>query len=95
MLNSLFFKPKKLEKDFNKAKIECYNFLKKLKFSSKNNSKNVIEGIVTTKSIMDISQSQNVELPLAASVFEILFNNMSPLEGVKSLMKREQTSEIY
>ena len=60
-----------------------------------NNSKNVIEGIVTTKSIMDISQSQKVELPLAASVFEILFNNMSPLEGVKSLMKREQTSEIY
>ena len=59
------------------------------------NSKNVIEGIVTTKSIMDISQSQNVELPLAASVFEILFNNMSPLEGVKSLMEREQTSEIY
>tara|TARA_Y100000996_G_scaffold42369_1_gene29361 strand:+ start:13028 stop:14032 length:1005 start_codon:yes stop_codon:yes gene_type:complete len=58
-------------------------------------SKNVIEGIITTKSIMDISSSQNVELPLAKSVFDVLFNDLSPLEGVKNLMKREQTSEIY
>ena len=56
-------------------------------------SKNVIEGIITTKSIMNISSSQNVELPLAKSVFDVLFNDLSPLEGVKNLMKREQTSE--
>ena len=45
MLNSLFFKPKKLEKDFNNAKIECYSYLKNLKFNSKNNSKNAIKYI--------------------------------------------------
>ena len=58
-------------------------------------SNNIIEGISTTKSIMNISKLQNVELPLAKSVFDVLFNDLTPLEGVKNLMERDQTSETH
>ena len=56
-------------------------------------SKNVIEGINTSKSVMHLAKSQNVDLPLAKSVFDILFNDLTPLKGVKNLMERQQTSE--
>ena len=56
-------------------------------------SKNVIEGINTSKSIIHLAKSQNVELPLAKSVFDILFNDLTPLKGVENLMERDQTSE--
>ena len=53
----------------------------------------VTEGIGTTKATIEIAERINVEMPLAKSVYNVLFNNVAALEAVRDFMVRAPRSE--
>lgn len=58
------------------------------------NSIKVCEGVFTVKVLQEYSKKLNVELPISAEVYKVLYENKSPIEGVQSLMKRTLKSEF-
>ena len=58
-----------------------------------NNMTNVAEGINTTKAIYAISQEKNIEMPITSMVYQIIFENLSPMDAFSALMDRELTAE--
>lgn len=54
----------------------------------------VVEGIKTTKAAYYLSDQLNIEMPITHEIYEILFNEKSPMEGVSNLMERVQTNEM-
>ena len=58
-----------------------------------NNMTNVAEGINTTKAIYSISLSKNIEMPITSMVYQIIFENLSPMDAFSALMDRELTAE--
>lgn len=53
----------------------------------------VIEGFFTAKSVRERSRAMNVELPIADSVFDILYEGKPPQQAVRDLMTRRQRPE--
>ncbi len=53
----------------------------------------IAEGIKTTQSAYQLSKKMNVEMPITNEIYNILFNNFSPQEGLKKLMNRSAKSE--
>lgn len=47
-----------------------------------------VEGLRTTKSVFKLSQKKGVEMPITNKVYQVLFKNLSPREGVYQLMGR-------
>ena len=58
-------------------------------------SKMVAEGYYNTKAIKKISEKQNLELPIANEVYEIIYNFKNPIESLKDLMSRSLKEEFY
>lgn len=56
-------------------------------------SRHVVEGVATTRSVMDLAQRYRVEMPITAAVFEILFEGLDPLKAIGNLMSREPKGE--
>ena len=54
---------------------------------------NVVEGIQTTRAAVELGEEYGVELPITEAIYKILFEDMSPLEGIQELMNRRPTSE--
>lgn len=48
----------------------------------------VIEGIPTTRAVLELARKKGVEMPITRAVFEVLFANKPPLEAVSDLMNR-------
>ena len=44
-------------------------------------------------SLLKVLKKYNIEMPIANSVYGILFENKNPLEAVKELMTRDLTAE--
>jgi len=59
------------------------------------NMKMVAEGIKTTKSAYDIAKKNRVETPIIEQVYEIVYNNKSPVEGLNDLMTRTPKEEHW
>lgn len=57
-------------------------------------TKMVIEGVTTTKAAYQLAQQLQVELPITSVVNQILFERLSPKEGVNLLMTRIHTHEM-
>jgi glycerol-3-phosphate dehydrogenase (NAD(P)+) len=57
-------------------------------------TKMVIEGVTTTKAAYQLAQQLKVELPITSIVYQILFEGLSPKEGVSLLMTRIHTHEM-
>ncbi len=55
----------------------------------------VAEGVNTTKAAYKLSQQLNIEMPITAEIYNILFNRKDALESVKSLMQRPPKPEIW
>lgn len=55
--------------------------------------KMVVEGIKSCKSVYELSKQYNVEMPIVDAAYNVLYNNMSPKDAVKSLMTREKKEE--
>jgi len=53
----------------------------------------IAEGVNTTKSAYQLSHEMNVEMPITDHIHQILFEGLSPQEGVITLMTRSPKSE--
>lgn len=53
----------------------------------------VVEGVATTKSVMELAQRYKVEMPIASAVHAVLYEGMDPIEGIAQLMSREPKAE--
>lgn len=53
----------------------------------------VAEGVETCRIVKKIAEEQNISMPIAFTVYELLFNGMSPKDGITELMTRERKKE--
>ena len=53
----------------------------------------VVEGVPTTKSVMELARSQGVDMPITAAVHAILFEGKPPREAIRDLMARKLKAE--
>lgn len=53
----------------------------------------VVEGVATTRSVMDLARKYRVEMPITAQVHAVLFEGLDPIDAIGRLMSRELTSE--
>ena len=53
----------------------------------------VVEGVATSRSIRSLAKKHDVEMPIAETVYDVLFNGLDPLQGVSQLMQRESGRE--
>ncbi|MBX3364076.1 MAG: NAD(P)-dependent glycerol-3-phosphate dehydrogenase [Phycisphaeraceae bacterium] len=56
-------------------------------------SRHVVEGVWTTKSVMDLAARHIVEMPITEAVHAVLFEGLDPLEAISRLMARELKGE--
>lgn len=54
----------------------------------------VAEGIKTTKSVYDWAVKNNVDMPITAAVYRVLFENVDPKDALNTLMTRDPKDEI-
>lgn len=57
----------------------------------------VVEGVITTKSVYELSKKINIEMPITNELYKILYENKPPKDAVLNLMlrdKRHETEEI-
>jgi len=57
-------------------------------------TKMVVEGVSTTKAVYQIAKEVNVEMPITFITYQILFEGLSPHQGVSQLMERTKTHEM-
>ncbi len=55
----------------------------------------VAEGVKTTLSAYELSQDHNVVMPITEQIYQILFNNKSPQQGMIDLMTRASKVEDW
>ncbi len=53
----------------------------------------IAEGIKTTKSAYQLSHKMDIEMPITDHIYQVLFQDLSPHEGVTQLMTRSPRSE--
>jgi glycerol-3-phosphate dehydrogenase (NAD(P)+) len=53
----------------------------------------VVEGVATTKAVMELAKKYKVEMPITQAVFSALYEGMDPIEGIGRLMSREMKAE--
>lgn len=54
----------------------------------------VVEGFTTTKSAFELGKKHDVDMPITAEMYEILYNGKEPKEAVRALMRRSPKDEI-
>jgi glycerol-3-phosphate dehydrogenase (NAD(P)+) len=54
----------------------------------------VVEGVRTTKAAYQLAKQQDVEMPITNVLYDILFNDKEPKQGVDELMGRSKTHEV-
>lgn len=55
--------------------------------------KSVVEGVPTTKSIVELAGRLHVDMPISRAVHGIIFGGLSPAEAIQGLMQREPKAE--
>lgn len=53
----------------------------------------VIEGVDNIEVAYELSKKYNVDMPIVHAVYNMLYNGLSPKEGVTMLMTREKKAE--
>ncbi len=53
----------------------------------------VVEGVATTKGVMELAKKYRVEMPIVAAVHAVLFEQVDPIDAIGLLMRREQKAE--
>ncbi len=56
-------------------------------------SPHVVEGVETTRAVLELAKKYRVEMPIVASVHAVLFEGMDPIDAIGQLMSREQKAE--
>jgi glycerol-3-phosphate dehydrogenase (NAD(P)+) len=55
--------------------------------------KMIAEGVNTTKSVASLAEREGVDLPISLAMYDVLYNNLSPVDAVRRLMTRELKHE--
>jgi glycerol-3-phosphate dehydrogenase (NAD(P)+) len=55
----------------------------------------VAEGVTTCRSVFDLSQARNIDMPISGEVYRVLFQGKSPGAATNSLMLRPLRSEVH
>ena len=53
----------------------------------------IAEGVETSRSIYELSQTNNIEMPICDQVYKVLFTGTSPRDAILELMGRELVNE--
>ncbi|MEM9066485.1 MAG: NAD(P)H-dependent glycerol-3-phosphate dehydrogenase [Planctomycetota bacterium] len=53
----------------------------------------VVEGVETTRAVVDLAQTAGVDMPITHAVHDVLFEGLDPIEAISSLMSRELRAE--
>lgn len=53
----------------------------------------VVEGVETTRGVLELARKYRVELPIVAAVHAVLFEGTDPIDAISRLMSREQKAE--
>jgi glycerol-3-phosphate dehydrogenase (NAD(P)+) len=53
----------------------------------------VVEGVETTRGVLELARKYRVELPIVAAVHAVLFESTDPIDAISQLMTREQKAE--
>lgn len=53
----------------------------------------VVEGVATTRSVMDLARKYRVEMPITSAVHAVLFEGVDPIQAIGRLMSRELKQE--
>ena len=56
--------------------------------------KMVAEGIKTTKSVYDWANRNNVDMPITAAIYRVLFEDQDPKDALNALMTRDPKDEV-
>jgi glycerol-3-phosphate dehydrogenase (NAD(P)+) len=56
-------------------------------------SRSVVEGVATTRSVMDLARKYRVEMPITEAVHAVLFGGVDPIQAIGRLMSRELKQE--
>ena len=51
------------------------------------------EGVITTKTVHNLAEKLDIEMPITEAVYNVLYQGLSPAEGVKQLLARQLKSE--
>lgn len=51
------------------------------------------EGVATTRELYQLARKSNVEMPITAQVYRVLYENLPPQNAVEALLKREPRQE--
>lgn len=60
---------------------------------ARNQIRMVIEGVDNIEVAYELAKKYNVDMPIVNAVYDMLYNNLSPKEGVTMLMTRDKKSE--
>lgn len=55
----------------------------------------VVEGIKACKAFYQLKEREEISMPITDVLYNVLFNNMNPINGVADLMLRDKKSETY
>ncbi len=53
----------------------------------------VVEGVPTTRSVMQIAADKRIDMPITAAVHAVLFEGLDPIDGISQLMTRAPKAE--
>ncbi len=53
----------------------------------------VVEGVPTTRSVVQLAKKYQVEMPITQAIYAVLFEGLDPLEGISRLMSRDLKAE--
>lgn len=53
----------------------------------------VVEGVATTRAVMELAGKHNVEMPICEAVHAVLFDGLDPVDAIGLLMSRPQKQE--
>jgi len=56
-------------------------------------SRFVVEGVATTRSVMDLARKFRVDMPITSAVHAVLFEGTDAIDAIDRLMRREQKQE--
>lgn len=53
----------------------------------------IVEGVETTRAVLELAQKYRVQLPIVEAVHAVLFEHQDPIQAIGQLMAREQKAE--
>jgi glycerol-3-phosphate dehydrogenase (NAD(P)+) len=54
----------------------------------------VVEGVPTTRVLFHLAEEYRVDMPITRACYNILFNQIPPIQAVEELMSRSKKHEI-